>query len=221
MKKIEVGVTQKLYCNTCKGETHHELNAIHPRKYQEVKGKDMPFSQLVYWEEYEYRFWICRGCDTATLEEAYTNMGMHHPDEEDYIWISNLYPKRERANLPNKHFQQFNHQLAAIYREVIMTFNDDLSILCAVGLRALLEGICADKGVEGKDLYHKINGLEAHLPPNIVESLHSFRFMGNVAAHELQPPQRSELQLAIEVMEDLLNFLYELEYKAQGLPKDA
>lgn len=58
-----------------------------------------------------------------------------------------------------------------------------------------------------------------HLPPNIVESLHSFRFMGNVAAHELQAPNREDLKLAIEVIEDLLNFLYELDYKAQQLKK--
>jgi hypothetical protein len=58
-----------------------------------------------------------------------------------------------------------------------------------------------------------------HLPPNIVESLHGFRFIGNKAIHELEPPTQPELALAIDVMEDLLNFLFELEYKARGLRK--
>ena len=43
--------------------------------------------------------------------------------------------------------------------------------------------------------------------------------MGNEALHELGAPDRKNLQTAIEVSEDLLNFLYELDYKARRLPK--
>jgi hypothetical protein len=78
-----------------------------------------------------------------------------------------------------------------------------------------LEGICAEKGIEGRNLHTKIDGLKVYLPANIVDSLHRFRFVGNEAAHELQAPTEAELRLAIEVMEDLLNFLYELDYKAR------
>jgi len=213
---LELGTCRKIYCNTCKIETHHELKATHQRRYQEVEEAE-PYPQLLFWEEYQYRFWVCRGCDTATLEEAYTNIGMQGPDGD--LWESTLHPKRARRDWFPKRFRQLSKKLASIYREVIESFNADSRILCAVGLRALLEGICADKGVAGYNLYQKIDGLKAHLPANIVESLHSFRFMGNEAAHELQASKRTELQLAIEVMEDLLNFLYELEYKARRLPK--
>ena len=41
--------------------------------------------------------------------------------------------------------------------------------------------------------------------------------MGNDAVHELTPPERKELKIAIEVSEDLLNILYELDYKASLL----
>jgi hypothetical protein len=83
----------------------------------------------------------------------------------------------------------------------------------------VIEGICADKGVKGANLEKRINGLEAHLPKTIVANLHSFRFMGNEALHELAAPKRTDLKVAIEVSEDLLNFLYELDYKASLLPK--
>jgi hypothetical protein len=181
--------------------------------------ENTPNEQLGFWEEFEYRFWVCRGCDTATLEEAYTNIGMYDPSREKHICESKLYPKRRERELAHKRFRQLNTKLSAIYREVIASYNNDSGTLCAIGLRALLEGICADKTIDGRDLFTKIDGLTAYLPANIVESLHSFRFMGNVAAHELQAPKPTELRLAIEVMEDLLNFLYELEYKAQRLPK--
>ena len=197
MSDLELGTHRKLYCNKCKGETHHELKAVHPRDYYETQGQP-PNEELVFWEKFECRFWVCCGCDVATLEEAYTNIGMIDPHTDDQVWESILYPKRATGDLSQKRFRQLSKKLSAIYREVVESFNGDLNISCTIGLRALLEGICADKGVTGKDLYHKIDGLQAHLPSNIVESLHSFRFMGNVAAHELQAPQRNELQLAIE-----------------------
>jgi hypothetical protein len=55
------------------------------------------------------------------------------------------------------------------------------------------------------------------LPQSIVTNLHSLRFIGNEAAHELAAPAEEELRLAIEICEDLLNYLYELDYKAHQL----
>jgi hypothetical protein len=217
MPNLEIGTCQKIYCNTCKVETHHELKAVYDRVDELVSSTDAEDEYTGFEEEWEYRLWLCRGCDTATLEEAYTNTGMLDHKARHNVWKSTLYPKRERRDWSSKRFRQLDAKLASIYREVIESFNADLRILCAVGLRALLEGICAEKGIKGKNLYKKIDGLKAHLPPNIVESLHSFRFMGNEAAHELQSPSRADLQLAIEVIEDLLNFMYELDYKARGL----
>jgi hypothetical protein len=87
-------------------------------------------------------------------------------------------------------------------------------VLCALGLRALLEGVCIDKGCTGKDLETKIDGLRKHFPVgNIVDCLHGFRFTGNEAAHQLAPLRKSEAENAISAMEDLLNYLYDLDYK--------
>ena len=41
--------------------------------------------------------------------------------------------------------------------------------------------------------------------------------MGNEAAHELSAPEKDELRLAIEICEDLLNYLYDLNYKTSYL----
>jgi hypothetical protein len=213
MTKAEIGTLRKIYCNTCKVRTNHELKAVHRR----VSFDTDSLTELAEDEEYEewqYFFWACRGCDTVTLQESY---GYFDSDSDRIQHESYFHPRRERRSLPVSIFRQLDRELARIYREVILSFNSDARILCAVGLRALLEGICADKGIEGRDLYTKISGLEAYLPSNIVKSLHRFRFMGNEAAHELQAPSESDLRLAIEVMEDLLNFLYELDYKARSL----
>jgi len=108
--------------------------------------------------------------------------------------------------------------LTAIYREAITCYNEGAPILCTAGLRALLEGICQDKRIKGRNLKAKIDGLNAILPnKNMIRNLHHFRFMGNDAVHELAPPKPEELVLAISVIEDLLNFDYEMDYKASRL----
>ncbi|MGD1211296.1 MAG: hypothetical protein ABR973_08085 [Candidatus Acidiferrales bacterium] len=52
---------------------------------------------------------------------------------------------------------------------------------------------------------------------NIIRNLHQFRFMGNEAVHKLAVPKPAEVGLAIGVIEDLLNFFDEIDYKASQL----
>ena len=217
MARFNIGAKKKIYCNTCKNPTHHELKSLHTSVAEEV-DYDETGPYLVFEEKNEYFFWICLGCDTATLENAYTHSGMEDEKGKE-IWTSLFYPKRQSNDLSTKYFQKISPKLRSIYKEVIASFNSSHKILCAMGLRALLEGVCADKGITNRTLEKRIDALDEYLPQNIVQSLHSFRFMGNEAAHELAGPPISELRLAIEVMEDLMNFLYELDYKAKKLNK--
>jgi hypothetical protein len=212
MAEIKVGSIQKIYCNTCKARTNHELKVTHERIAvdTDLLG-DVPDEAKEH-EIWRYLFWVCRGCDTATLQEEYVS---YPGDSLNQRQESFFHPKREKSSLPFKIFERLDPKLNRIYQEVIASFNHDVTFLCAVGLRALLEGICVDKGIEARNLRDSIDGLKAHLPSNIVESLHRFRFIGNQAVHELQAPSDSELRGAIDVMEDLLNFLYELDYKVQ------
>jgi hypothetical protein len=198
----------RLYCNTCKNETNHILRGEHRRSYSE--------DDTNYWEETFYRLWTCAGCDTGLMESAWTCQGMQGPDGEEFI-IS-YDPERASADLHPKVFRQIPEPLSLIYKEAVRAFNLKLPISCAGALRALIEGICEDKNIGGRTLEERINGLEGILPGNIVTNLHGFRFMGNDALHRLTTPARASLQLAIEVSEDLLNFLYELDYKAGDVP---
>jgi hypothetical protein len=118
---------------------------------------------------------------------------------------------------PRKSFSALPKKLTELYAEVLSVHNSKLNVLCAIGLRALLEGICADKKITGRDLKKKIDGMTGHVPVNIVKNLHGFRFMGNNAAHDLAAPESFELGIAIDLMEDILNFLYDFDYKAKML----
>jgi hypothetical protein len=199
-----------LFCNQCNGDTHHFLHA-EQRRIEHDDEENSP-----YWEETFYRFWTCAGCDTGTLEEAWTSAAMRDTEGE-HVYELSYHPPRSGSTLRAKVFRQLPSGLNAIYKEAVAAFNHRLFITCAAGLRALIEGICEDRGIKGRNLEKRIDGLESALPKNIVQSLHGFRFMGNEALHRLTAPNATNLRLAIDVSEDLLNFLYELDYKASLL----
>lgn len=194
---------KQIFCNRCERVTNHVCRAEH-QCFRSHNGFES--------EETWYRLWTCAGCDHGLLETSYSNTG-YGPEEPDVEY----YPKRKM--LMKKRFVQLPPRLRMIYSETIEAFNGELRLLCAIGLRSLVEGICDDKGVQGENLQKKIQDLTNILPQNIVDNIDQLRFVGNVAVHKLKPPINEVLLLGIEVMEDILNFLYELEFKASGLSK--
>jgi hypothetical protein len=216
MSNIPIGTTWKLFCNTCKRETYHAVKAAHMR--EENVFDDEEEGPPIFWESWEYRFWVCKGCDTALLQESYTDASMYNPDTEKYIESSTFFPQRTYRVRPQKRFRNLGEKLETIYKEVIIGFNAGVKIGCSISIRALVEGICVNKGITDEiawGLEKKLKKLEEgnHVPPNIVDGLLSLKFIGDDAAHKLEAPSKSELQLAIDVIEDLLNFLYEMEYQ--------
>lgn len=204
---------KRLFCNNCQTDTNH--NVLYDHVCENIEEDEQ--GNLVNWEKYIYRFLICAGCEHAVLEECWTNMWL--PDENGKPqYFYEYFPKRAKQDIKRKYFRQLPRKLNKIYNETIQAFNSNLLTLCTAGLRTLIEGICEDKKIKGRNLEEKINNLVPLLPQNIVNGLHSFRFMGNEALHELNAPNINDLRLAIEISEDLLNFIYELDYKASQLP---
>jgi hypothetical protein len=198
----------------CKRHTHHNLVASHPydNRGEEDCGEDYG----------EFRMWCCAGCDVCTMEDYYTTSDKYsisNGNEVSQHYDSIYYPKLAVGHRPEKQFHKLPTKLANLYHEVINAHNDNLHILCSAGLRGLIEGICADKNITGHNLEKKIDNMTTVLPSNIVENLHAFRFIGNDAVHELQAPPEYALSVAFDVIEDILNFLYALNYKADLLEK--
>ena len=210
-KPAKVPMKKYIFCNNCTSETNHMCEAEHYRDFPNLN----PDGSLGFVERLGYRLWICAGCERGTLEEFY----IFDVTREDYMSMveENYFPERTRLHVKDKNFKRLPNKLTTIYRETLRAFNNNLVVLCAIGIRALLEGICADKSITGRNLETRIDNMVTILPQNIVTNLHSIRFIGNEAAHELAAPIADELRLAIEICEDLLNYIYELDYKAGRL----
>ena len=207
--------TRRIFCNKCGNLTRHVLRAKYHHKFDSSEYEEMHID-FAYGD---WEVWQCQGCDEVVFLESWYLEG----DEEA---SETFYPERATKLIKEKSFKKIPSKLNAIYAEVIKSFNSGCYILCAGGLRALLEGICLDKGIESgpttknkssTTLEGKINGLKEIIPTNIADNLHGFRFLGNKALHELETPSAKDIALAIEVIEDVLNVIYELDYKSGRL----
>ncbi|UTV98313.1 DUF4145 domain-containing protein [Marinomonas rhizomae] len=217
----------KIYCNTCKGETNHNIKSTHDQSYHE-EFEDHGQRFLGYCEETKFSFLVCRGCDSATLQERWTCSGMHdHNGDEIYSY--NYHPKRK--NLGEREVKKFHHvdkKLNDSYKEIITAFQQGLEIVTAMGVRALLEGICVIEGIDDKaawGLTKKIEKLKdsQNIPDSIIDGLNGLKFIGDDAAHRLNATDKHTLSLSIDLLESLLTHLYEaridLERKAEMVRK--
>ena len=213
----------KVYCNTCKGDTNHDIKSTHDQSYHE-EFEDHGQRFFGYYEQTEFRFLICRGCDSATLQERWTCSGMHDHNGGD-IYSYNYHPKRK--NLGEREAKRFHHvdtKLNNSYKEIITAFQQGLEIVTAMGVRALLEGICVMEGIDDKaawGLAKKIEKLKdsPNIPDSIIDGLNGLKFIGDNAAHRLNATDKHTLSLSIDLLESLLTHMYEaridLERKAE------
>ena len=179
----------------------------------------------------------CCGCEEITFRETWTTSEDRNYNTGEIEPTIRLYPPRGKYMLSVKPYYNVSPILRRIYREVIDSYDSEIYTLCAAGLRALIEGICLDKGVKGGDVerFDKKTGtrkiiqsrkLEGNiegmakagiLTKEHAKALHEHRFLGNDAVHKLQSPNPEELELAIEIVEHTLYNLYELPEKTWEL----
>jgi hypothetical protein len=232
------GQKLKVYCSECGRETNHIVMQSVDCCASEVIGYHDGHPETIDWSNH-YQIVQCQGCDGITFRrlswnsEAQWQISQYEWDDGTSEW---LYPERSEQTRVIRNYHNVPNTLRRIYRETIECFNKEIFTLCAAGLRAIIEGICADqkitdgpfiinkadgstKTVRRKNLEGKIAGLgeKAILSQRNTAILHEHRFLGNEAVHELNQPSPDELVLAVEIIEHTLDALYEMPGKADEL----
>jgi hypothetical protein len=225
-EELSLGSCKKIKCNQCKNPTNHELKAFHRKYYDDSDGDNE--ADITYSIDTQYRLWVCLGCNTAVfeIEEATLDMEADPYCNQTEQVASTYYPARKDELLTPKYFEELDTKLNTVYREVIKSYNAQLKIICAMGLRALLEGICIQNGITDKEAFKltdKLKKLKEKdlLPSDIVGSLDNFKFLGDDAAHKLETPSQSELKAAIGFMDELLSFLYDAKFRLASKAHEA
>ena len=211
----------KIYCNSCQRETNHEILQL----YEQINGN----FEVFHWEIVR-----CAGCEETAVVVIHLDV-----DGQSVLGDPIVYPTRMLRSI--KQFDNLDARLEHIYRETIYAFNDGSYILCAGGLRALVEGICAEQHItdgpkrdansgefvlkgdggirRGITLDCKIEGLAErnNLTAQQAQALHEHRFLGNKALHELETPSSETLILAITIVEHIMEGLYNIPARVDDL----
>ena len=207
---------EKLYCNSCGQHTNYKVVQSHTQTYC---PEDTPGMQIDYakgsWEIIQ-----CAGCELISFRVLWLTSEDWIPNE-DPVPTETRYPEAGPDQREVKLFFHAPDKIDRIYRESIRSFNIGNYILCAAGLRIVIEGICEEAMTteKAKNLEKEIDDLHEQgiLSKKHAEILHALRFIGNEAVHQLTAPPEDDLKEAIEIVEHTLENLYGLSAKGYRL----
>jgi hypothetical protein len=217
-KKNEIIQT---YCKECGIKINHQIlmNYYVFGKYISDTDFDSTHGYIEYTADFfnDYQIIKCSGCNTISYR-SYNYFSEYQDIDNDGTW-EERYPRPEERL--KKKFYYLPSLFKHIYNEIIEAYNKKCFILCSVGIRALLEGICKEKGIIDGNLEQKINKLHENsfINSQHKDILHKIRFLGNYAVHELQTPTKKEIITAMDIIEHIIESLYEVLGKAKILRK--
>ena len=152
------------------------------------------------------------GCDEIVIEKV-DYFSEDRDEEGNPILTNTFYPTRNIKSLKKKTYIKIPQKLRVIYNEIIDSYNNSCLLLCSIGLRTLLEAVCVDKGIVSGNLMNKIDNY-TFITDNIKKNLHGIRYLGNDVTHDFISPKKEDLELTIKILEDILNTVYDLDYKS-------
>ena len=227
--------TIKCYCNNCSKEINHTIIKSIKRDWNEdYKGYPIDGSD-------DYQIIQCVGCNTYSfrIDGYFSEYVECYPDGNGTNGsYERLYPESTRYYRELKTFDNLPYNLIQVYEEAVSSFNQNRYILCSVGIRSILDGICIDQKIKkgqveikkrdgstnlkySTNLDGKINGLRENeiITKNQMMALHELRFLGNKAIHELETPSKKDLLIAFDIIEHILIDIYDLKEKSKELRK--
>ena len=218
---------RKVHCNMCNQITNHRV--AYEYKKQDIMETEtetgMKEQHLI--GTYSYQIVECLGCEAVSYLTRDELRSVIEQDKSGNFKVASkktfekIYPERARNFITSKKIIGVPVMIFKAYQEVVDCYNNELRILCAGGLRAIVEGICNNFGIKGKSLGDRINELSNSglLSAKAAQALHIHKFVGNFALHRLDMPEKEELKAAIEIVEHTLIELFELPIKENNLSK--
>ena len=211
-KKKENIKIVKIKCSNCgNGIRNHAVLKEHSESQDE---------EFYVWS-CTYQICKCQGCDTIRFRQEYTDdISGDYDQEGNYIPEIDIkvYPEESKLDLNDnfKHSKDLPPKVKLIYSETVTAINTGLNILSGGGLRAIVESICKDKKIEGKNLEHKVDGLKNmdFLTKAQADLLHEERYIGNKSLHEIEVTPIRDLLDGLEIVESMLKTIYVLPTKA-------
>ncbi|MEJ8867287.1 DUF4145 domain-containing protein [Pseudomonas jessenii] len=217
-EKTLVESIDKFPCKKCCLESNHKIVATYTERGTEDCGGGNTFD----WTELN-QIIQCLGCEEVSFRVESTNSeDWDHDGEGDAYWVSTVtyYPGRVVGSKIIDH-TSLPLDIGEIYQEARSALDSDLLIISGIGIRAILDTICSDVKAKGRNLEQKIDDLHERslVTKEGVQTLHQIRVLGNNAAHRGKAHSKSQLLLALEVIEHILIGTYIIPYRAKKVFK--
>ncbi|MEQ9916421.1 DUF4145 domain-containing protein [Pectobacterium aroidearum] len=158
----------------------------------------------------------CQGCMEPSLKtETYDSENIDYNTSEPKISVD-YYPKRKQL-LQFEHTYRLPTALRDMYIETISAINSECLTIAGIGIRGLIETICKEEKIEGRNLEEKINNLftEGKISGDSKVILHSLRILYNKSAHESFKPSIEQLNLSLDIIELLMKQIYVHSHEAR------
>ena len=211
--KNEPDESLNFYCNNCRTRTSHKTIVS-------VKTSDYaPEFGLSF--DLEYRISECSGCHNISFIDSSIC------EDDDEYWNSNrdsaftcrIYPIPEEGALSESRRNELKLDLPVrvreIYEETLIAIKNKLFVVAGIGLRAVLDTVCRDKGIgKGRTSLDKrldimLEGKRLITPDeNVI--LKAVKDFGNKSAHEGKTLTSYEVESALIVVEHILDKLYRI-----------
>lgn len=203
----------RITCKECSVETIHSIIT----SFNESSFEDGGDGNGIHWD-CANQIIQCLGCETVSFRTVSTCSEdvEHDHDGSFYPETIKYYPGRtEGIKSIESHLLPYSVQ--QIYQETILSIENEQYILAGIGVRAIVETICKDLETEGRDLYHKINTLKERsiVTTEGADTLHKLRVLGNSAAHEVKAHNSRQLELAMQIIEHMLDGTYIIPERVQ------
>lgn len=208
---------EKCYCPNCTGQTKH--NVI----FEKLKRQD-PLDDFKWYQKHQMI--ECYGCENIQFRIIYSDETMvksfyhdgegQYPDHE-YFEDHKFYPPFIIEHKKIRNLYYLPEKIRVVYNETLEAIKSGSYILAGVGLRALIEAITLDQKIDKGNLQVRINKLVSQklITQNEADRLHAIRFLGNDSVHEMDVPQFSKIEIALEITEHLIKNLYLINLEVQ------
>lgn len=198
------------YCRNCERPTNQNILA----EQTESDRGEYSFDRI-------FQILECLACNTKSFRDVFKDIEQAFQfgnDDWEVPTTITVYPKF----IENHRYLDGEYYLPIIvrqiYKESLLAFQEKALILAGLGLRGTVEAVCKDLNITGNNLEQKINELvvAGHISSKDSERLHSIRFMGNDAAHDIKRPESAQLNIALKIVEHMLSSIYILVQEAEG-----
>ncbi|WP_161607095.1 DUF4145 domain-containing protein [Myxococcus xanthus] len=199
-------------CTSCSNNTDHEILE------EVINGPDDPSD----YPEYDYYQIVkCKGCHKVSFRKETQDYVNYDYDEHGGVNPTitiETYPRILKDHRGIRRLHPVPQSVRDIYTETINATKENALTLAGIGFRAVIEAICNDQQIKGKDLKTRIanlakNGMISNMEAN---RLHAIRFLGNDAAHDIKCPRSESIRVVLQIVEHLIENIYILDSELSG-----